>query len=183
MAPEMIAVDTNLLVYAHRVKAPFHAAAKRCVLELAEGRTTWAIPWSCLHEFVCVVTHPRIYRPPTPLDEALGQVEAWLASPSVVVLGEPAGYWSALSSAARVARSVGPLVYDARIATICQLHGVRELWTADRDFTRFPDINVFNPLVADSVHETAPAYGARRRARTAVRRRTLRRRTLAAHAE
>jgi uncharacterized protein len=165
VAAEVIAVDTNLLVYAHRAKAPFHAAAKRCVVELAEGRVTWAIPWPCLHEFVCVVTHPRIYRPATPLGEALGQVDAWLASPSVVLLGEPAGYWPALSKAAEMARSVGPLVYDARIATVCQLHGVRELWTADRDFSRFPGVAVFNPLVGSAVQETASAYGARRRTR------------------
>lgn len=176
----MIAVDTNILVYAHRARAPFHAAAHRCMIGLAEGRATWAIPWPCLHEFVCVVTHPRVFRPPTPLDDALGQVESWLASPSLVVLGEPADYWSALTGAARVARAVGPLVYDARIATICQLHGVRELWTADHDFTRFPGINVFNPLPADAVHEPAPAYGTPRRARAAARRRTVRRRALAA---
>jgi len=179
----MIAVDTNLLVYAHRARAPFHDAANRCLIGLAEGRATWAIPWPCLHEFVCVVTHPRVFRPPTPLDGALGQVESWLASPSLVVIGEPAHYWSALSSAARVAHAVGPLVYDARIATMCQLHGVRELWTADRDFSRFPDLITFNPLVADSVHESAPAYGSRRRARAAARRRTVRRRALAAHPE
>jgi toxin-antitoxin system PIN domain toxin len=178
----MIAVDTNILVYAHRADAPFHDAARRCVITLAENRGTWAIPWACLHEFVCVVTHPRVYHPPTSIEQALGQVDAWLASPSLVVLGEPSDYWAGLSRAARAAHAFGPLVYDARIATICQLHGVRELWT-DRDLTRFPGISVFNPLVADAAHESAPAYGARRRARTAARRHAVRRRTLAAHPE
>ncbi len=179
----MIAVDTSILVYAHRADAQFHDAAKRCLISLAENRAAWAIPWPCLHEFVCVVTHPRIYRPSTPLAQAIGQVEAWLASPSLVPLGEPTAYWSTFSTAATTARATGPLVYDARIATICQLHGVRELWTADRDFTRFPSITVWNPLVAGEVHETAPAYGAHRRTRTTARRRTVRRRARAAHPE
>ncbi len=175
----MIAVDTNILVYAHRDDASFHEAARRSVIGLAEGRATWAIPWSCLHEFVCVVTNPRVFRPPTPLADALGQVEAWLASPSLVVLGEPPDYWAALARAARAARVAGPLIYDARIATICRLHGVRELWTADRDYTRFPDLTIFNPLIDDAVHESAPAYGAHRRARAAGRRRALRERRAA----
>jgi hypothetical protein len=177
----MIAVDTNILVYAHRGDAPFHQVARRCLTVLAEGRGAWAIPWSCLHEFLCIVTHPRVYRPPTPLTDALDQVSVWLSSPSLVVLGEPSGYWSALSGAATAALSVGPRIHDARIATVCQLHGVREFWTADRDFTRFPDITVYNPLLADEVHESPPSYGVRRRARAAGARRIVRRRLAKAH--
>ena len=62
----MIAVDTNILVYAHREDASFHKAASRAMTELAEGLAGWAIPWPCLHEFLAIVTHPRIYAPPTP---------------------------------------------------------------------------------------------------------------------
>lgn len=160
----MIAVDTNLLVYAHRADARFHTASTMVLARLAEERSAWAIPWPCLHEFVCVVTHPRIFRPPSTLAQGLGQVDAWRESPSLTVLGEPADYWGALAAAVTAAHATGPLVYDARIATICQLHGVRELWTADHDFSRFPGIAVWNPLVADAAHETAPAYRAARRA-------------------
>jgi uncharacterized protein len=63
----LIAVDTNILVYAHREDSPFHTAAFHRVAELAEGPASWAIPWPCLHEFLAIVTHPRIYAPPTPL--------------------------------------------------------------------------------------------------------------------
>ena len=72
----MIAVDTNILVYAHREDSPWHEVAARQVTFLAEGHTPWAIPWSCVHEFLAIVTHPRIYAPPTPLSLALDQVEA-----------------------------------------------------------------------------------------------------------
>jgi predicted nucleic acid-binding protein len=72
----LIAIDTNILVYAHREDSPFHPTASRCLRELAEGRAAWAIPWPCLHEFLAIVTHPRIYAPPTPLSRALEQIDA-----------------------------------------------------------------------------------------------------------
>jgi uncharacterized protein len=179
----VIAVDTNILIHAHRLEAPFNEVAHRCLVTLAEGRATWAIPWPCVHEFLAVVTNPKAFRPPTALEDALNQMSAWLASPSVVVLAETPHSWPALSSALRAGRVVGPRIHDARIAALCQVHGVRELWTADRDFSRFPGVAVFNPLMADAVHETAPAYGIPRRARAAARRNTMRRRALAAHPE
>ena len=70
----MIAVDTNILVYAHREDSPFHELASRRVAELAESPATWAIPWPCLHEFLAIVTHRRIYAPPTPLSRAVNQL-------------------------------------------------------------------------------------------------------------
>ena len=81
------------------------------------------------------------------MDAALGQVAAWLESPSLVLLAESEGYWPELRHALQVGRVAGPQVHDARIAALCQSHGVRELWTADRDFSRFPAIKVKNPLV------------------------------------
>ncbi len=143
----MIAVDTNLLVYAHREDSPGHAAASEVVTRLAEGRTAWAIPWPCLHEFLAIVTHPRIYRPPTPLDAALDQVAAWMEAPSVLLLSEGPGYWEWLSSVARSAKVSGAQMHDARVAALCPHHGIEELWSADRDFSRYPDLKVRNPLM------------------------------------
>lgn len=144
----MIAVDTNLLVYAHREDSPWHNVAYAKISELAEGRAPWAIPWPCLHEFLAIVTHPRIYAPPSPLPAAIDQAEAWLECPSLTVLAETEGYWPALRLALEQGRIIGPLVHDARVAAICLLHGVRELWTVDRDFARFPSLTVRNPLVS-----------------------------------
>jgi uncharacterized protein len=143
----MIAVDSNLLVYAHREDSPWHDTAYARIVELAEGRAPWAIPWPCIHEFLAIVTHPRIYNPPTPLEKAIAQVEAWLESPTLVVLSESADYWPLLRAALLSGRVSGPPVHDARIVTICQQHGVSELWSADRDFGRFSGLAVRNPLV------------------------------------
>lgn len=143
----MIAVDTNLLVYAHRADSLWHSRALAKITELAEGRSPWAIPWPCIHEFLAIITHPRIYAPPTPLATAIDQVEAWFESPSLLILAETDGYWSELRSALEQGQISGPLVHDARVAALCCDHGVRELWTADRDFGRFPQLTVVNPLV------------------------------------
>ena len=64
----MIALDTNILVYARRAETAQHARASAVLKELAEGDQPWALPWPCVCEFVVTVTHPRIYIPPTPLD-------------------------------------------------------------------------------------------------------------------
>jgi hypothetical protein len=144
----MIAVDTNLLVYAHREDSPWHDAAFARIAELAESRSPWAIPWPCLHEFLDIVTHPRIYAPPTPLPAALDQVQAWLEAPSLVLLSEGDGYWPTFRDFLSVARATGGQVHDARIAALCRLHGIQELWTADREFSRFPELTVRNPLVS-----------------------------------
>lgn len=143
----MIALDTNILVYAHRKDSPFHEAAFRRVMELAEGPAIWAIPWPCVHEFLAVVTHPRVYAPPTPLARALDQVDAWLESPTLALLTESAEHWSTLRALLAGGRIAGAQVHDARVAALCRQHGVRELWSADRDFSRFSGLNVVNPLI------------------------------------
>ncbi|MEU9836665.1 TA system VapC family ribonuclease toxin [Streptosporangium sp. NPDC048047] len=134
----MIAVDTNVLVYAHRRDSEFHERAAAKVRELAEGRPAWAIPWPCVHEFFSVVTHPRIYAPPSTSAQAIAQIDAWLTSPSLVLIGETNDHWKTLRSVIESGRVLGPMVHDARIAAVCAANGVRELWTMDRDFSRFP---------------------------------------------
>ena len=142
----MIAVDSNLLVYSHREDSPWHESADARIAELAEGNALWAIPWPCIHEFLAIVTHPRIYDPPTPLENAISQVDAWMESPSLLLLSESEDYWLQLQSLLQSGKVCGPQVHDARIAALCSYHGVTELWTADRDFGRFPKLKVRNPL-------------------------------------
>jgi toxin-antitoxin system PIN domain toxin len=143
----LIAIDTNILVYAHREDSPFYEIASRRVTELAEGTALWAIPWPCIHEFIGIVTHPRRYVPPTPIARALDQVDAWMESPSLALLAESQTHWPVLRGLLFAGRIAGGQVHDARIAALCIQHGVRELWSADRDFTRFAGLTVVNPLV------------------------------------
>ncbi len=143
----MIALDTNVLVYAHRGESPFHAQAYECIRSLAEGSRRWGIPVSCLHEFMAVVTNPKVFRPASTANQALAQVDAWLASPHSQVLHSTSQHWRVLSELARKARLQGGQFHDARIAAICIEHGVSVLWSADRDFGRFKSLKTVNPLV------------------------------------
>ena len=143
----MIAVDTNILIYAHREDSEWHAAAFEKIKSVAEGKSAWAIPWPCIHEFLAIVTHRKIFSPPTPLSTAVAQVEAWQESPGLTLLSESVGYWSVLQETVVAAKITGPQVHDARIAALCLQHGVRELWSADRDFNRFSRLTVSNPLI------------------------------------
>jgi toxin-antitoxin system PIN domain toxin len=144
----MIAVDTNILVYAHRQDSAFHEAASDVVRALAEGSAAWAIPWPCVHEFYAIVTHPRIYRPASTSAQAIDQLEVWFAAPGLVLLAEADDYWKVLRELLASARIAGPATHDARIAALCSDHGVTELWSCDRDFSRFSALRLRNPLVA-----------------------------------
>ena len=143
----MIAVDTNILVYSHREDSEFHAASKELVDLLRHESAPWAIPWPCVHEFIGIVTHTNIYKPASTLPQALAAVDAWLAGGNLHLLAESPGYFEKLRELALAAKLSGPRIHDARIAALCLHHGVRELWTADRDFSIFPKLKTRNPLV------------------------------------
>jgi uncharacterized protein len=146
----MIALDTNILVYAHRQDSPFHHPALATLNHLGNGSSPWAIPWPCLHEFISIATHPRIYSPPTPIDTALAFLENWLQSESLVLLSEGETHFSQLARLSRRAKLAGPKIHDARIAALCLSHGVELLYAADRDFTLFPELKTVNPLLQNS---------------------------------
>jgi toxin-antitoxin system PIN domain toxin len=143
----MIAVDTNVLVYAHRAESAFHAPAYDCLRALAEGARTWGIPVVCVHEFLAVVTNPKVFKPASGFEQALAQIDAWLASPQGHLLHSGAQHWSILSDLTRRARLQGGQFHDARIAAVCIENGVSALWSADRDFSRFKALKIVNPLV------------------------------------
>ena len=142
----MIAVDTNILIYAHRSDSEWYPRAHARISSLASGRVSWGLPWPCVHEFLAIVSHPRIYDPPSTIVDAADQVDAWLASPVAALLGETDSHWNVLKDVLLAGRVRGPVVHDARVAAICMANWVTEFWTADRDFSRIPKLAVRNPL-------------------------------------
>lgn len=143
----MIAVETNILVYAHRRDSPFHAAAFAALRELAEGSRSWVVPWPCAHEFIGVVTNHRAFSAPSTFQQAAKQIDAWAESASHQWISTTPEHWPTLSALCRAAKVSGGMIHDARIAAICIENGVSELWTADRDFSRFAGLKTKNPLV------------------------------------
>ena len=119
---------------------PFHHQALQRVTELAEGAAEWAIPVFCLGEFLRVVTHPRVFRPPSSADQALQALEGLLQSPSLRILSPGPKYPELLAETIRESNVIGNLVFDAQIAALCREYGAEGLLTADRDFSRFPEL-------------------------------------------
>jgi uncharacterized protein len=138
----LIAVDTNVLIYAHRGRFAEHARALAWLKHLAEGALPWAIPVFCLGEFVRVVTHPKVLNPPSTLKQAFSALDALLQSPSLRILNPGALFPALLQRAADQADARGNLAFDAQIAAVCREQGVSRLLTADRDFTRFPELTL-----------------------------------------
>ncbi len=133
----MIAVDTNILVYAHREELAKHGAARARLTALAEGDAPWASPVFCLGEFLRVITHPRVFNPPHSVDEACAALDRVLESPSLRILYPGERYWRFLADAVRAADAAGNLAFDAQLAAVCCESGVSALLTEDRDFARF----------------------------------------------
>lgn len=143
----MIAVDTNLLVYAHRRESELHRAAQEILGGLAEGDKAWAIPWPCCFEFLSVVTNRRFWRATaTSPEHAWQQLEAWTTSPANRLIGETDDFLEIMGGLVKRPRVQGAIVHDARVAAICLAHGTEVLLTRDRDFALFPELNTRNPF-------------------------------------
>lgn len=143
----MIALDTNILVYAHRPEFPFHDAAKALVKTLAEGSAPWGLVLHCLVEFAGVVTHPQRFRQASSQAQVADQIAAWRASPTAVLLADNDAVLERFLALLGAGRITGAAVHDARIAATCLAGGVTELLTCDRDYGRFPALKTRNPFV------------------------------------
>lgn len=142
----MRALDTNVLVFAQIRSSSHHARALDILRAAAEGGVAWALPWPCVYEFLRVVTHPRVYHPPMPSDLALRDLRQILASPSLLLLSETPRHVEVMDALIRDSGATGNLIHDAHIAALCLEHGVSELVTGDRDFSRFSGLQVVNPF-------------------------------------
>ena len=143
----MFVVDANIFLYAAARSFPEHRRARRALDEWRREADAWFTTWEILYEFIRLSTHPRVFRRPWEPRQAWAFVEALLASPGLAVL-------AATDRHQAVARAVlnevpdlrGNLLHDAHTAVLMREHGVREIYTRDTDFHRFPFIDVYDPL-------------------------------------
>jgi toxin-antitoxin system PIN domain toxin len=137
-----LAVDTNVLVYAHRPELPAHGSARTRLRALAEGLQPVVFPWPCLYEFLRVVTHRNLFRVPSKPEVAVAAVADLLAFPTVRTISETDRHFAVLASLIDPAAPSGNLMHDAHIAALLLEHGVTDLLTEDKDFHRFPGVRV-----------------------------------------
>lgn len=144
----MILPDVNLLVLATATRAPDHIRAKQWLDDLLRSAELVGIPWAVLVGFVRVRTNPRAVTDPFTVDEALEQVAAWLALPGVVALQPTSRHEYRFAELCRSANATGNLVSDAHLAALAIEHNC-VLASNDADFSRFPGLRWFNPLVQE----------------------------------
>jgi uncharacterized protein len=143
----MIAVDTNLLVYAHRSGLPEHRSAIQA-LEAAFNRPSrWGLPQFCIAEFWSIVTHPRFGPRPSTPKEAEEFVAGILRDGDGDVWMPGHDFVFRLMQLAIELGVRGSRIFDLQIALVSFENGATELWTHDRSFQKIPGLKVLDPLI------------------------------------
>lgn len=145
----MILVDANLLVYAHVADVPLHEPARRWLDERLSGTTRVGLPWPSLLTFLRLVTNPRIFPRPETIERAWAQVEDWLGVGSAWIPQPTDRHAEILKVLLRETGAHGNLVPDAHLAALAIEHGLI-LCSTDRDFARFTELRIENPLQIES---------------------------------
>ena len=141
----MILCDVNILVYAHRSDAPDHHLYRAWLENVINSQAAYGVSDIVLSGFLRVVTHPRIFTPPSRFEEALAFAEQVRKQPNAVLLQPGNRHWAIFTSLCTVAQVKGNLVPDAYLAALAIEHG-SEWITTDRDYSRFPELAWRHPL-------------------------------------
>ena len=142
----MLLTDVNVLVYAHREDAVGHASYREWLQGLLASDSAYAVSELVLSAFVRIVTHPRIFRPPTPLDRALAFAGEVRDRPNAVVLAPGPRHWEIFKRYCRECDIRGSMVTDAYFAALALECGCKWV-TTDRDYARFAGLVWRHPLM------------------------------------
>ncbi|RMD84721.1 MAG: PIN domain-containing protein [Candidatus Dadabacteria bacterium] len=140
-------VDTNILVYAAEKNFPEHQRCREQVLAWLRQPGAWFSTWGIFYEFLRVVTHPRVFRRPWNLTEAWRFLEAFLLAPGFDLLVPTSRHQDVAAEVFQELPGLsGNLIHDAHTAVLMKEHGIRQIYTRDTDFHRFPFVEVVDPL-------------------------------------
>jgi toxin-antitoxin system PIN domain toxin len=142
----LIAVDTNVLVYAHRSAVPEHRRARAALERAANDTDGWGISLPVLGEFWSIVTHPKALGGPSTVAQAASFIRALIASAEMKVWVPEAGFPEYLLQRAVNMSVSGARIFDLQIALIAANSGAREIWTHDQNFVGVPGIRIRDPL-------------------------------------
>lgn len=141
----MIVIDANLLVYAYDLASTDHKKSLVWLENVLSGVEAVGLPWQSMSAFLRVITNRRLAGARVTVEQAVLVVEEWLQQPNVQILVPGDQHWSVWRRMILEGRASGPLVSDAQIAALTIEYG-GVLYTADRDFARFPGLRWKNPL-------------------------------------
>ena len=139
-------IDANVLLYASDRSSERHSRARKFIESCAAGPEILCLAWPTLMSYLRIATHPRIFSAPLSPDEVLGNISILIDLPHVRAVSELDGFLDAYKHIAGGTPLRGNLVPDAHLATILFQHGIRTLYTSDRDFLKFRSLDVRDPL-------------------------------------
>lgn len=143
----MILLDVNVLVYAHRADAPNHAAYRQWLEAVMNSEQAYGMADLALSGFLRVVTHPRVFNPPSELVAALAFVAEVRDQPNCIIISPGERHWSIFTRLCQLPGIRGNLIPDAYLAALAIESG-SEWITTDKDFGRFPGLKWRHPLNA-----------------------------------
>jgi hypothetical protein len=141
----MMLPDVNVLVHAHREDAADHAAYRDWLTALLSSDEAYGVSELVLSGFLRVVTHPRVFSPPSPLEAALRFATEIREQPGAVIVAPGPRHWDVFTGLCRSAGVKGNLAADAYLAALAIESG-SEWITTDRGFGRFPGLRWRHPL-------------------------------------
>jgi len=145
----MVVVDTNVLVYAADTDSQFNRSCRNWIEARRRRPDAWFITWPIAYEFLRVTTHPRVMRRPWNARSAWTFIAVLLASPGLSVLTPTERHGDVASEViAELPHLSGNLFHDAHTAILMRDHGVKQICTRDSDFSRFPFLEIIDPLRA-----------------------------------
>jgi len=142
------AVDANILLYASDSSGPHHKQARSFLESCMSGEETFYLGWPTLMGYLRMATHPAIFERPLSPSEAMRNVDALLGLPHVRALFEQEGFWEIYRGIAKTIPARGNMVPDIHLAALLRHHGIKRLYTHDRDFRKFDFLRVVDPIAA-----------------------------------
>jgi toxin-antitoxin system PIN domain toxin len=140
-------LDTNILLYASDKSSLYYDQAKSFVETCMTGQQVFYLAWSTVMSYLRISTHPSIFNRPLTPDEAMRNVETLMHLPHVRFLSEEEGFWEGYRSAASTVPTRGNLVPDTHLAALLRQYGIKTLYTRDRDFLKYPFLEVIDPFI------------------------------------
>jgi len=135
----MVLLDVNVLLYAFRVDSSEHSALNPWLTELANGESPFGLSDTVLAGFIRIATNPRVFDPPSPIEDALAYADGLRSRPNCVRIAPGPRHWAIFSRLCLAVGAKGNLVPDAYLAALAIESG-SEWVTTDRDFSRFPGL-------------------------------------------
>ena len=140
------ALDVNILLYASDTGSPYFARSREFVESCIAQKEVFYLGWPTVMAYLRIATHPTVFDYPLSPDDAMANIGTLLNVRHARLLSEEEGFWDVYRATAAEVPTRGNLVPDAHLAALLRYHGVKTLYTHDRDFLKFSFLEVRDPI-------------------------------------